>query len=70
MINFEYLDTLYTWKVEAEQKLEKLQGHYKDPMNAKNAEWLTKIRDMEIAHAKEVVNRYKTAIKLYISNHN
>lgn len=70
MVNFEYLELLFTWKVEAEQELEKLQKRSNDPLPANDADWLIRIRNIEIENAKALVNRYRTAIKSYLSHHN
>lgn len=70
MIQIEFLDTLYRWKVEAEQQLEKLQEANNDSMPADEADWLIKIRDIEIKNAEGLVNRYKIAIQSYMSHHN
>lgn len=68
MIQIEFLDVLYTWKVEAEQRLEKLieEKERATKSTAKSDE----LRDLEIKHAEEIVNRYKTTILVYISHHN
>jgi len=70
MVQIEFLDTLYRWKVEAEQQLEKLQERNDDPLPADEADWLIKIRDIEIKNAEGLVNRYRTAIQSYMSHHN
>ena len=70
MVQIEFLDTLYRWKVEAEQELEKLEERSNDPLPTDEADWLIKIRKIEIENAKGLVNRYRTAIQSYMSHHN
>ena len=70
MIQIEFLDTLYRWKVEAEQQLETLQEKKRDPLPADEADWLIKIRNLEIKNAEGLVNRYKSVIQSYMSYHN
>lgn len=67
MLQIEFLDTLYRWKVEAEQELEKLQETNNDPLPTEEADWLIKIRDIKIKNAEGLVNRYKTTIRSYIT---
>lgn len=64
----DFLDVLYTWKVEAEQRLEKLLEEKEKA--TKSTEQLDKLRNLEIKHAEEIVNRYKTTILSYMAHHN
>jgi hypothetical protein len=68
MIKIDFLDVLYTWKVEAEQKLEKLLEEKEQV--TKSTEHLDKLRNLEIKHAEGIVNRYKTTISSYMAHHN
>ncbi len=64
----DFLDVLYTWKVEAEQKLEKLLEEKEQV--TKSTEYLDESRNLEIKRAEETVNRYKTTILSYMAHHN
>lgn len=69
MVKIEFLDTLYRWKVEAEQKLEELEERSNDPLPNDEAYWRI-LRNIEIENAKRLVNRYKTVIQSYMLYHN
>ena len=64
----DFLDVMYTWKVEAEQKLEKLLEEKEQV--TKSTEHLDELRNLKIKHAEEIVNRYKTTISSYMAHHN
>jgi RNase P subunit RPR2 len=68
MIKLDFLDVLYTWKVVAEQRLEKLIEEKEQV--TKSTEHLDVLRELEIKHAEEVVNRYRTTISSYMAHHN
>ena len=68
MIKIDFLDVLYTWKVEAEQRLEKLLDEKEQV--TKSTEHLDELRKLEIKHAEGIVNRYKTTISSYMAYHN
>jgi hypothetical protein len=68
MIEIGFLDVLYTWKVEAEQTLDKL-CEEKEQVT-KSTEHLDEILNLKIKHANNIVNRYKTIIRSYIYYHN
>ena len=70
MIQIEFLNSLYRWKVEAEQELEKLQEPIEHELSVDDAEWVIKIRDLKIRNAEGLVNRYQTAIQSYLIHHN
>lgn len=61
----DFLDVLYTWKVEAEQELEKL---LEEKEQAEKE--LDELQHLKIKHAEEIVNRYRSTILVYISHHN
>lgn len=69
MINLDYLDVLYTWKVESEQNLEKLEKTRLDTLPLEESDWLIKIRKLNIQNAESKVNIHKTMIKHYLSYH-
>ena len=64
----DFLDVLYTWKVEAEQKLEKLLKEREQVTTSSVT--ADELRNLEIKHAESIVNRYKTTISSYMSHHN
>ena len=64
----DFLDVLYTWKVEAEQSLEKLLEEKEQV--TKSTEHLDEILNLKIKHAESIVNRYRTTISSYMSHHN
>jgi hypothetical protein len=66
-MNIEFLDVLYTWKVEAQQKLEALLE--KQLTGKAKTERTQKMLRLEIEHAEEVMNSYSAAIRSYISHH-
>lgn len=68
MIQMDFLDVLYTWKVEAEQKLEKLLEEKEQV--TKSTEHLDELQNLEIKYAEGIVNRYKTTISSYMAHHN
>jgi hypothetical protein len=68
MIKMDFLDVLYTWKVEAEQSLEKLLEEKEQV--TKSTEHLDEILNLKIKHAESIVNRYRTTISSYMSHHN
>jgi len=68
MIKMDFLDVLYTWKVEAEQSLEKLLEEKEQV--TKSTEHLDEILNLKIKHAESIVNRYRTTISCYMSHHN
>lgn len=68
MIKMEFLDVLYTWKVESEQRLEKLLEEKEQV--TKSTEHLDELRNLEIKHAEGTVNRYRTTISSYMHHHN
>jgi len=68
MIKMDFLDVLYTWKVEAEQRLEKLLEEKKQV--TKSTEHLDEILNLKIKHAESIVNRYRTTISSYMAHHN
>jgi len=68
MIKMDFLDVLYTWKVEAEQSLEKLLEEKEQV--TKSTELLDEILNLKIKHAESIVNRYRTTISSYMSHHN
>jgi RNase P subunit RPR2 len=68
MIKMDFLDVLYTWKVQAEQRVEKLIEEKEQV--TKSTEHLDVLRELEIKHAEEVVNRYRTTISCYMAHHN
>jgi len=67
MIQIEFLDILFTWKVEAEQRLEKLLEE-KDQLT-KSTQKLDEMCVLKIKHAEEIVYRYKTTISCYLAHH-
>ena len=70
MLNIEFLDTLYRWKVEAEQELEILEEKRSELISNNGADHFIEMRELKIKHAEGLVNRYKNAIKSYIFHHN
>lgn len=70
MLNIDFLDTLYRWKIEAEQELEKLEESRKDILSVDEADHLIEIRELKIKHVEGLVNRYSNTIKSYIHHHN
>lgn len=68
MIQMDFLDVLYTWKVEAEQRLETLLEEKEQVTTS--TEHLDELRNLEIKHAEGIVNRYKTTISSYMAHHN
>ena len=64
----DFLDVLYTLKVEAEQNLEKLLEE-KDQVT-KSTEHLDELRNLEIKHAERIVNRCRNTIRSYMAHHN
>ena len=67
MIKMDFLDVLYTWKVEAEQRLEKLIEE-KEQVTKSTEHYV--ILNLKIKHAEETVNRYRVTISSYMSHHN
>lgn len=66
MIKIEFLDTLYTWKVVAEQELERLEEQLE---KASQPSGIANELKMKIQHQESIVGRYKTTIKTYLSIH-
>ena len=69
MIILDYLDQLYTWKVESEQKLKQLEASRGDVLPKEEAEYLIKLRESKIDNIKYSIQIYKASIALYISLH-
>jgi hypothetical protein len=67
MIKMDFLDVLYTWKVEAEQRLEKLLEEKEQVTKSTNH--FDEIHNLKIIHAEETVNRYRNTIITYLSYH-
>ena len=70
MVQIEFLDLLYKWKIEAEQELEKLENGFENDLPKDEADKLVEIRNINIENAKKILNRYNLEIKLYLSIHN
>ena len=68
-MNLDYLDILYTWKVEAEQKLEIFEEKLSDYIYDENDIIDKKLHDLEKHKLEEIANRCKNAIRVYISHH-
>ncbi len=69
-IQYEYLDLLYKWKVEADQELEKIENTNSTPLPTENADHVLVIRKLKIENAKSVVNKYTASIRSYLTHHN
>ncbi len=68
-MNLDYLDVLYTWKVEAEQKLEKFEEKVSVYVYDKKDSIDKKLHALEKQKLEEISNRCKTAIRVYVSHH-
>ena len=68
-MNLDYLDVLYTWKVEAEQKLEKFEEKLSVYVYDGKDSTEKKLHDLERQKLEEIANRCKTSIRVYISHH-
>lgn len=71
MIKYDYLDTLYRWKVEAELELEKLEAQKNSNrvLSAEDADHFLEIEELKILNLEQTINRYATAIRSYIQAH-
>lgn len=70
MINIEYLDALYTWKVEAEQELNRIEEEHPEVLPEDEADRIIEIYNINIKHQEGLINRYKIAITSYLFHHN
>lgn len=70
MVNYDYLDTLYRWKVEAELELEMLEGRkINRVLPMEEAEHFLEIEKLKIKNLEETVSRCATTIRSYIQAH-
>lgn len=73
-LNLDYLDVLYDWKVKAELELEKFEEmrlkHVYDSTEKDGYDGERKLHKQKKQHLEDTVNRYKTAIRVYIAHHN
>lgn len=68
MLQIDYLDSLYTWKVEAEKRLEEVLELRENALYHKDTEDYERAIH-EIKSAESNVNLLKNSIKLYLSLH-
>ena len=69
-MNLDYLDVLYTWKVEAEQKLEDFEEELSIYVYEENNSHEKYLHCLELENLKSVANRCKNSIRVYIAHHN
>lgn len=69
MINTDFLESLFTLKVEAKQELQKEIKSHGEIMPAEQAACVIKIREIRVAFLQKELGNYNKIITAYLNSH-
>jgi len=68
-MQIEFLDVLYTWKVEAEQEYEKIVEDGKLPVHEREAKCEFNLHNLRLKNAETKINMLRNTITTYLHYH-